>query len=338
MPRLVRDHLDRGGSLAAPRAAGCAIPFATCRPDPSPCPPTTRRWPPPASTSSRCAGPTSRASGAISAEAMTGLDRKAQALGVTGRAADGARRHGRRRRGPGAARAQRPPRPARADPRRDRATTAATGSSRRASSRGGGSPSIAVLVGGEREAGHRATRRATGSGSTASPSSRRSTPRSRATSHMLGQGIDKAGVVVDALLGTGVRGRLREPDPRGGRASSTAPARWASPSSRSTRRPRSTSPVGRPERPGRPRRPHRHLPPPQDRPPRPRRQGARRPDPRRPDRHPARGGPCLTSASPGSARSLLLAAAVVADRARGGGRHRPAPDARARASCSTPRC
>ena len=28
---------------------------------------------------------------------------------------------------------------------------------------------------------------------------------------MLGQGIEKAGVVVDALLGTGVRGRLREP-------------------------------------------------------------------------------------------------------------------------------
>lgn len=28
---------------------------------------------------------------------------------------------------------------------------------------------------------------------------------------ILGQGIDKAGVVVDALLGTGVRGRLREP-------------------------------------------------------------------------------------------------------------------------------
>ena len=42
-------------------------------------------------------------------------------------------------------------------------------------------------------------------------SSRGSTPRSRATSTMLGQGIDKAGVVVDALLGTGVRGRLRDP-------------------------------------------------------------------------------------------------------------------------------
>src|SRR4029078_7626571 len=28
---------------------------------------------------------------------------------------------------------------------------------------------------------------------------------------ILGQGIDKAGVVVDALLGTGVSGRLREP-------------------------------------------------------------------------------------------------------------------------------
>ena len=33
---------------------------------------------------------------------------------------------------------------------------------------------------------------------------------------ILGQGIDKAGVVVDALLGTGVSGRLREPDPGGG--------------------------------------------------------------------------------------------------------------------------
>lgn len=28
---------------------------------------------------------------------------------------------------------------------------------------------------------------------------------------ILGQGIEKAGIVVDALLGTGVRGRLREP-------------------------------------------------------------------------------------------------------------------------------
>ena len=44
------------GSLATP----LAIPFATCRPDPSPCPPTTRRWPPPASTSWPCAGRTSR--------------------------------------------------------------------------------------------------------------------------------------------------------------------------------------------------------------------------------------------------------------------------------------
>ena len=41
---------------------------------------------------------------------------------------------------------------------------------------------------------------------------------------ILGQGIDKAGVVVDALLGTGVSGRLREPVPRGRRASSAAPA------------------------------------------------------------------------------------------------------------------
>ena len=28
---------------------------------------------------------------------------------------------------------------------------------------------------------------------------------------ILGQGIDRAGIIVDALLGTGVRGRLREP-------------------------------------------------------------------------------------------------------------------------------
>ena len=57
---------------------------------------------------------------------------------------------------------------------------------------------------------------------------------------ILGQGIDKAGVVVDALLGTGVSGRLREPGPRRRSRSSVAPAPPASRSSPSTPRPPST--------------------------------------------------------------------------------------------------
>ena len=51
----------------------------------------------------------------------------------------------------------------------------------------------------------------TGTGSAASP---RVTPVHAAVARdvaILGQGIEKAGVVVDALLGTGVRGALREP-------------------------------------------------------------------------------------------------------------------------------
>ena len=58
---------------------------------------------------------------------------------------------------------------------------------------------------------------------------------------ILGQGIDKAGIVVDALLGTGVRGPAPRAGPRGRRASSAGHATRASRSSPSTRPPRSTS-------------------------------------------------------------------------------------------------
>ena len=57
---------------------------------------------------------------------------------------------------------------------------------------------------------------------------------------ILGQGIDKAGVVVDALLGTGVRGRLREPVPGGRRGHRPGPRRRRARSSPSTPRPPST--------------------------------------------------------------------------------------------------
>ena len=56
---------------------------------------------------------------------------------------------------------------------------------------------------------------------------------------ILGQGIEKAAVVVDALLGTGVRGALREPI----RTAVELIRRRGRPGSRSspwTRRPRST--------------------------------------------------------------------------------------------------
>jgi hydroxyethylthiazole kinase-like uncharacterized protein yjeF len=79
---------------------------------------------------------------------------------------------------------------------------------------------------------------------------------------MFGLGIDKAAVVVDALLGTG--------HPDGGR-----------PVERRTLRSGSR------------RRPDGHLPPAQDRPPDPPRRALRRQGPRRTDRHPGRGGSWL---------------------------------------------
>ena len=167
---------------------------------------------------------------------------------------------------------------------------------------GWGIATIAVLDGAEREAGHRPMPPATGTGSTAWP--RRRDPRpGRARRDPLPAGIDKAGVVVDALLGTGVRGRLRDPIEQAVERHRRARHRRRAATSRSTRPTALDLTPRRPVRPRRPRRPHRHLSSTQDRPSDPGRQGARRPNPRRPDRHPARGRPCLTSASPASARS-----------------------------------
>ena len=121
---------------------------------------------------------------------------------------------------------------------------------------------------------------------------------------ILGQGVEKASVVVDALLGSGVQGAIREPirsaveligrareamvpvvavdTPVGGR-----PHQWRA--------------VG----PGRPGRPDRHLPPPEDGPAHEARRGAGRSRPRRADRDPAGGGPWLTvcARSAGARRS-----------------------------------
>ena len=104
---------------------------------------------------------------------------------------------------------------------------------------------------------------------------------------MLGQGIDKASVIVDALLGTGVRGVLREP------IRSTVELIRRALGRRYPGRSRRHADRGRPVergavRPCGPGRPHRHVPPPQDRPADQAWGGACGEGPRRPDRHPAR--------------------------------------------------
>lgn len=147
--------------------------------------------------------------GPISAEAMTGTDRKAQALGVPGETlmehagtAVAAAAHallvhnGREGRpvlilaGPG--------------------NNGGDGfvAARRLS--GWGTPVIAVLVATDEKPGTpdaaRNWKRLDGLDNV----TRIHAPVARDVS-ILGQGIEKAGIVVDALLGTGVRGRLREP-------------------------------------------------------------------------------------------------------------------------------
>ena len=104
---------------------------------------------------------------------------------------------------------------------------------------------------------------------------------------ILGQGIEKAGIVVDALLGTGVRGRLREPVRDGGRGHPPGP-RGRDPRPCRGHADRRGPHLGRSVGPGRARGPDRDLPPPEDRAALEDRAGARRADPRRPDRHPAR--------------------------------------------------
>ena len=128
---------------------------------------------------------------------------------------------------------------------------------------------------------------------------------------MLGQGIDKAAVVVDALLGTGVRGVLREPI-----RSTVELIRRASADGIpvvAVDTPDRGRPVERGAvRPCRPGRPDRHVPPPQDRAADQAWGGARGEGPGRPDRHPARRGPWLTSREVGPLQVVLVAAACVA--------------------------
>ena len=156
---------------------------------------------------------------------------------------------------------------------------------------------------------------------------------------MFGHGIDKAAVIVDALLGTGVRGALRDPirsaverhRPRG---------RGGRPGRRRRHADRRRPLQRRAVRPGGPRRPDRHVPSPQDRPADAARRRPRRQGPRRPDRHPAGGGPWLRHGRRPSAR-LARGRARRRGRRRGrpgrGDRHEPAARRRSRRSSSTRR-
>ena len=104
----------------------------------------------------------------------------------------------------------------------------------------GGGQVVVAVVADRRPADAARPRPATGTGSRATSGSPRSTPRSPATSRCSGRASRRPRSIVDALLGTGVSGPLREPDPNGGRAHRRGPRRRASRSSPSTRRPRST--------------------------------------------------------------------------------------------------
>ena len=230
---------------------------------------------------------------------MTGLDHKAQASGIAGRDPHGARRHRGRGRGPRPGRPQRARGPAGADPRRARQQRRRRVRGRAPAGRAGGCRRSSCSWR-PRSGPGRATPPRTGSASRAwSPVTRMHAPVARDVA-ILGQGIDKAGVVVDALLGTGVSGRLREPVTRRRRGHRSRPRRRRARSSPSTRPTAVDLTSGDPSRPGRPRRPHRDLPPPEDRAAHEDRPSARRPGARRADRDPAGGRPCLTSASPGS--------------------------------------
>jgi hydroxyethylthiazole kinase-like uncharacterized protein yjeF len=149
------------------------------------------------------------ARGAISAEVMTGLDRKAQMTGMTGREL---MEHA----GTAVAAA------ARAllehNGRLDRPVLILAGSGNNGGDgfvaarvlAGLGIPSIAVLVGASEKPGTADAARNWKQLDGIALVQKIHAPVARDV-NMLGQGIDKAGVVVDALLGTGVRGRLRDP-------------------------------------------------------------------------------------------------------------------------------
>ena len=181
---------------------------------------------------------------------------------------------------------------------------------------------------------------ATGTASRATTGSARSTCRTPATSRCSGTGIEKAAVIVDALLGTGVSGPLR--DPIRSAVELIVKARAARHPGRRRRHPDRGRPLERRAvRARRPGRPHRHLPPAQDGARDPARRRPRGQGPRRADRHPARGRPWLSrtrpGASPAGARSLIVALAGRRGRARRWRSSRASCRRRSRRSSSTRR-
>ena len=108
----------------------------------------------------------------------------------------------------------------------------------------------------------------------------------------LGQGIERAALVIDALLGTGVRGELREPVRTAVELCNRARAAGV-PVLRRGHAHRVRPHLRRALRPGRPGRRHGDLPPAQDGPPDAAWAQRRGPRPGRADRDPRRGGSCL---------------------------------------------
>ena len=98
-----------------------------------------------------------------------------------------------------------------------------------------------------------------GPASPATRGSRRSTLPVARDVAMFGRGIDKAAVLVDALLGTGVRGAAARPDPIGGRAHRQGPG-GRRPGRRGRHPDRGRPVERRAVGPRRPRRPDRHVP------------------------------------------------------------------------------
>ena len=203
----------------------CRYPSPRADRDPSPCPPTTPSSALDARRARAALGGRRHAGRRSPRETMTGPRPQGAGGRDPGRDADGAGRHGRRRRGrtPWPSENDRWDRPG-ADPAPGRATTAATGSSPRAGSRGWGIPSI---VGPRRRRGAaRDPRRGAQleAPRRASPASRKIHAPGRARRRILGQGIEKAGDRGRCPA----RHRRPRPAPRarsgGGRASSTGPA------------------------------------------------------------------------------------------------------------------
>ena len=182
-----------------------------------------------------------------------------------------------------------------------RATTAATASSPPAGWRSPAPRSSSPSSPPRRGRGRVAPPR-TGTASPATPASPRSTLPVARDVAMFGQGIEKAAVIVDALLGTGVRGALREPIRSAveligrARAAGVPVVAVDTPTAvdLSSGEPSDPAVVGRPDR---------HVPSAQDRPADAPRRGARRQGPRRPDRHPAGGRPWLSRAGSAASRA-----------------------------------